>query len=198
MNHGNRKLLAALVAQRLEMGEREWYFNPLPLLSRDGAERSRISAGTGREMTDRADTGGIENNAAASGCSGTVDLAGKSSLEALKEAVQGCMRCELGEKRNSFVFGDGDPGADVMFVGPTDLSYNLGIRDQLESPQFVAVLQKVSDAARKNGKAAGILVHNNALVPKCRDLGYTFMALGSDGGAVRAGLLGLLAALRAK
>jgi 4-hydroxy-2-oxoheptanedioate aldolase len=89
-------------------------------------------------------------------------------------------------------------GADVMFVGPTDLSYNMGIRDQLESPQFVAVLQKVSDAAKKHGKAAGILVHNNALVPKCRDLGYTFMALGSDGGAVRAGLIGLLAALRAK
>lgn len=89
-------------------------------------------------------------------------------------------------------------GADVLFVGPTDLSYNMGIRDQLESPQFVAALQKVSDAARNHGKAAGILVHNNALVPKCRDLGYTFMALGSDGGAVRAGLLGLLAALRAK
>ena len=89
-------------------------------------------------------------------------------------------------------------GADVMFVGPTDLSYNMGIRDQLESPRFVEALQKVSDAAKKHGKAAGILVHNNALVPKCRDLGYTFMALGSDGGAVRNGLLGFLATLRAK
>ena len=89
-------------------------------------------------------------------------------------------------------------GADVMFVGPTDLSYNMGIRDQLESPRFVEALQKVSDAAKKHGKAAGILVHNTALVPKCRDLGYTFMALGSDGGAVRTGLLGFLAALRAK
>ncbi|MBI4626130.1 MAG: 2-dehydro-3-deoxyglucarate aldolase [Verrucomicrobia bacterium] len=89
-------------------------------------------------------------------------------------------------------------GADVMFVGPTDLSYNMGIRDQLESPRFVEALQKVSDAAKKHGKAAGILVHNNALVPKCRDLGYTFMALGSDGGAVRTGLLGFLATLRAK
>ena len=89
-------------------------------------------------------------------------------------------------------------GADVMFVGPTDLSYNMGIRDQLESPRFVETLKTVSEAAQKNGKAAGILVHNNALVPKCRELGFTFMALGSDGGAVRAGLLGLLAALRAK
>lgn len=89
-------------------------------------------------------------------------------------------------------------GADVLFVGPTDLSYNMGIRDQLESETFTAALRKVSDAAQRHGKAAGILVHNNALVPKMRDLGYTFTALGSDGGAVRAGLLGLVAALKAK
>jgi 2-keto-3-deoxy-L-rhamnonate aldolase RhmA len=62
----------------------------------------------------------------------------------------------------------------------------MGIRDQLESPQFTEALKKVSDAAKKHGKAAGILVHNPALIPKLRDLGYTFPALGSDGGAVRA------------
>ena len=89
-------------------------------------------------------------------------------------------------------------GADVLFVGPTDLSYNMGIRDQLESAQFVDALTKVSEAAKKHGKAAGILVHNNALVPKVRELGYTFTALGSDGGAVRAGLLGFVAALKGK
>jgi 2-keto-3-deoxy-L-rhamnonate aldolase RhmA len=89
-------------------------------------------------------------------------------------------------------------GADVLFVGPTDLSYNMGIRDQLESAQFTEALRKVSDAAKKHGKAAGILIHNNALVPKVRDLGYTFTALGSDGGAVRAGLLGFVAALKGK
>ncbi len=89
-------------------------------------------------------------------------------------------------------------GADVLFVGPTDLSYNMGIRDQLESAQFKDALKKVSDAARKHGKAAGILVHAPQLVPMVRELGYTFTAFGSDGGAVRSGLLGLLAALRAK
>ncbi len=89
-------------------------------------------------------------------------------------------------------------GADVLFVGPTDLSYNMGIRDQLESAQFTETLRKVSNAAKNHGKAAGILVHNNALVPKVRDLGYTFTALGSDGGAVRTGLLGFVAALRGK
>lgn len=87
-------------------------------------------------------------------------------------------------------------GADVLFVGPTDLSYNMGIRDQLETAQFTDALRTVSDAAKRHGKAAGILIHNNALVPKVRELGYTFTALGSDGGAVRAGLLGFVAALK--
>lgn len=89
-------------------------------------------------------------------------------------------------------------GADVLFVGPTDLSYNMGIRDQLESAEFIATLRRVSDAAKRHGKAAGILVHSTALVPKMRELGYTFTALGSDGGAVRAGLLGFVAALKGK
>jgi 2-keto-3-deoxy-L-rhamnonate aldolase RhmA len=87
-------------------------------------------------------------------------------------------------------------GADVLFVGPTDLSYNMGIRDQLESPPFVEALQKVSAAAKMHGKAAGILVHNATLVPKCRELGFTFVALGSDGGGVRSALLSFVAALK--
>mgnify|MGYP001550240098 CR=1 FL=1 len=89
-------------------------------------------------------------------------------------------------------------GADVLFVGPTDLSYNMGMRDQIESPAFVEALKRVVTAAKNRGKAAGILVHNAALVPKCRDWGFTFVALGSDGGAVRAGLQQFHTALRAK
>ena len=89
-------------------------------------------------------------------------------------------------------------GADVLFVGPTDLSYNMGIRDQLESPRFIETLQEISAAAKQHGKAAGILVHATPLVAKVRDLGYTFVALGSDGGGVRTALLGFVAALKAK
>ncbi|MBM3854014.1 MAG: hypothetical protein FJ399_12815 [Verrucomicrobia bacterium] len=89
-------------------------------------------------------------------------------------------------------------GADVLFVGPTDLSYNMGIPDQLESDKFVAALRRVGEVARQHGKAAGILVHSAALVPMLRELGFSFTALGSDGGAVRSGLLGFLAALRGK
>jgi 2-keto-3-deoxy-L-rhamnonate aldolase RhmA len=89
-------------------------------------------------------------------------------------------------------------GVDVLFVGPTDLSYNMGIRDQLESAPFTAAMEKVSAAAKKHGKAAGILVHSAPLVPKMRELGFSFVALGSDGGGVRSALLGFVSALKAK
>lgn len=89
-------------------------------------------------------------------------------------------------------------GADVLFVGPTDLTYNMGIRDQFDAPQFVEAVKKVAAAAQRHGRAAGVLVHNPALVAKMRDYGFTFVALGSDGGAVRSGLLSILQTLRAK
>jgi 4-hydroxy-2-oxoheptanedioate aldolase len=89
-------------------------------------------------------------------------------------------------------------GVDVLFVGPTDLSYNLGIRDQLDHPRFNDAMNQVGAAARQHGKAAGILVHNNALVAKCREWGFTFVSLGSDGGALRSGLQQNLAVLRGK
>ena len=89
-------------------------------------------------------------------------------------------------------------GVDVLFVGPTDLTYNLGIRDQFDHPDFLNAIQRIVAAARKHGKAAGILVHNPALVAQCREWGFTFMALGSDGGFVRTGLQQALATLRGK
>lgn len=89
-------------------------------------------------------------------------------------------------------------GVDVVFVGPTDLSYALGIRDQLDHPTFLSAVQKVSAAAKKHGKAAGILIHDASLVAKCREWGFTFVALGSDSGAVRGGLQQSINALRAK
>ena len=89
-------------------------------------------------------------------------------------------------------------GVDVLFVGPADLSYNLGIRHQFDHPQFVAAMVQVVAAARQHGKAAGILVQTSAHVAKSREWGFSFVALGSDGGAVRSGMQQNLAILRGK
>src|SRR5438552_118546 len=48
--------------------------------------------------------------------------------------------------------------ADVLFVGPTDLSYAMGIPRQLDHPDFRAAIERVVAAADSAGKAAGIMV----------------------------------------
>jgi uracil-DNA glycosylase len=40
-----------------------------------------------------------------------------AALDALREEVECCSRCALSETRTRAVFGEGDPGADLMFVG---------------------------------------------------------------------------------
>lgn len=87
-------------------------------------------------------------------------------------------------------------GVDVLFVGPTDLTYNMGVPDQFEHPDYIAAQKRVVAAAKANGKAAGILVLNGALVGACHELGFTFMALGSDGGSIRTGLASTVETLR--
>ena len=79
-------------------------------------------------------------------------------------------------------------GVDVLFIGPLDLSVNLGVPQQFDSPTFLEAKQRVSDAARKAGKAAGILLLNPAQLEDTVKAGFTFVALGSDGGLVAAGM----------
>ncbi len=39
------------------------------------------------------------------------------TLEELEAFLEGCTRCDLAEKRHHIVFGEGDPHAELMFVG---------------------------------------------------------------------------------
>lgn len=40
-----------------------------------------------------------------------------SDIISLKEQISGCLKCPLGKTRTNFVFGVGNPNADVMFIG---------------------------------------------------------------------------------
>ena len=88
----------------------------------------------------------------------------------------------------------GVDGVDVLFIGPLDLSVNLGVPQQFDSPTFLEARQKVSDAARKAGKAAGILLLSPDQVAGTVEAGFTFIALGSDGGLVANGMRQLASA----
>ena len=79
-------------------------------------------------------------------------------------------------------------GVDVLFVGPLDLSVNLGIPKQFDHPEFIEALHTVVNAAKRHGKAAGIMASSADHLETFINLGFTFLACGSDGGAVSCGL----------
>jgi 2-keto-3-deoxy-L-rhamnonate aldolase RhmA len=71
-------------------------------------------------------------------------------------------------------------GADVLFVGPRDLSHDLGVPGQTGAPEFLDALEKVLAAARAHGKACGLLVNDGAAAQAKIAEGWTFVAIGSD------------------
>ena len=71
-------------------------------------------------------------------------------------------------------------GVDVLFVGPMDLSASLNLPERFADPAFMDVLQLVSDNARSEGKACGILLPDATLIPTLKEMGYTFVAVSSD------------------
>lgn len=86
-------------------------------------------------------------------------------------------------------------GVDVLFVGPLDLSVSLGVPDQFDHAAEQEALAKVVKACRKARKAAGILVASEEQLKQVKALGFTFVAIGSDGGVLVREMRALIAVL---
>jgi 2-keto-3-deoxy-L-rhamnonate aldolase RhmA len=71
---------------------------------------------------------------------------------------------------------------DILFVGPADLGHALKLHCPPDDPRLLTHAAAVSDAARAHGKAAGILVGTPEQALAYRDLGFTFLGVGSDSG----------------
>jgi len=71
-------------------------------------------------------------------------------------------------------------GVDVLFIGPRDLSHDLGVPGDVTAPAFVEALDTVLAAGRRHGKACGLLVTDGAAAAKRLEQGWTFVAIGSD------------------
>lgn len=71
-------------------------------------------------------------------------------------------------------------GVDVLFVGPRDLSHDLGVPGELTAAVYLDALEQVRLAARKHGKACGLLVGDGASAAAKRAEGWAFVAIGSD------------------
>jgi 2-keto-3-deoxy-L-rhamnonate aldolase RhmA len=87
-------------------------------------------------------------------------------------------------------------GADVLFVGPTDLSHSLGIPGQFTSPVYQAALERVISAATAARKATGILLRDVTALSRHLELGFRFIGLGSDDAFVAEGARAMVRAAR--
>jgi 2-keto-3-deoxy-L-rhamnonate aldolase RhmA len=87
------------------------------------------------------------------------------------------------------------PGLDAVFVGPNDLTVSMGIPDENDHPDFVAVMQRIIDTAAAHGIAAGC--HFSDLAPALRTIGQgaRWVAFSSDSRFLRQGLSQSLAQL---
>ena len=88
-------------------------------------------------------------------------------------------------------------GIDVLFVGPADLTHALGVRGQLDHPDFDAAIRTVATAATANGKAAGIMLWKPEEAARYAALGYTVFSLSTDGGLLNTAIRASLQAGRA-
>ncbi|KOF54096.1 MULTISPECIES: HpcH/HpaI aldolase/citrate lyase family protein [unclassified Achromobacter] len=71
-------------------------------------------------------------------------------------------------------------GVDAVFIGPADLSINLGHPGNPGHPEVQACIRGVIEAANAAGKACGILAPDPEDARRYRDWGCRFIAVGID------------------
>lgn len=97
-----------------------------------------------------------------------------------KDNILGIVQIETAEAIKNVDAIAATDGVDVLFIGPNDLSMDMGIYTQYEHTLFKDALKKTVAAAQKAGKATGILIFNPDEYQIYHDLGIRFIACGAD------------------
>jgi 2-keto-3-deoxy-L-rhamnonate aldolase RhmA len=80
------------------------------------------------------------------------------------------------------------PGVDVLFIGTSDLTAELGISGQMGHPKVVEAYQAVGDACRKHGKTLGMGgVYDEENASRYVAMGARFLLTGADHSYIMAG-----------
>jgi len=98
-----------------------------------------------------------------------------------KENILGIVQIETAEVLHHLDEVAALPGIDVLFIGPSDLSMELGIFGQFDHALFKDALKATVNAARKAGKAVGILLPSPDDYTMYHEMGITMIASGADG-----------------
>jgi 2-dehydro-3-deoxyglucarate aldolase/4-hydroxy-2-oxoheptanedioate aldolase len=119
-----------------------------------------------------------------------------TALVDLDDTLTGVIQVEtLGALRELDAIAAVD-GVDVLFVGPGDLSYALGVPGDLAAAVFQEAIADVLAACQRHGIAAGILVRTPDDAMRYFRLGYSFLAVGSDSALVAAGADAIVSSVR--
>ena len=89
------------------------------------------------------------------------------------------------------------PGVDAVFIGPADLSADMGHRGNPGHPEVVQAIADATKRIRAAGKAAGIIHYDTANFAYYQELGITFLGTGADATLLRAAMQGNVKAARA-
>jgi 4-hydroxy-2-oxoheptanedioate aldolase len=108
----------------------------------------------------------------------------RSYVESSQDVLLGVLQIETAEAVANVAEIAAVEGADVLFIGPLDLSMSLGILGQFDHPKFQAALEQTAEAARRHGKATGVLMPKPEDFERYYGLGFRFLACGSDGALV--------------
>ena len=87
-------------------------------------------------------------------------------------------------------------GVDVLFVGPLDLTTNLGVPGQWDAPAFLEALDEVARAGRETGTALGIFCPTLDVARVAWDKGFTVLSDGADLSVFARGLAQGISAIR--
>jgi 2-keto-3-deoxy-L-rhamnonate aldolase RhmA len=67
-----------------------------------------------------------------------------------------------------------------VFVGPSDLAANLGVERSFRNPELKRRLEEIVEKASRKKRIIGIMTYTPDEALKAIDMGYNFIALGSD------------------
>lgn len=91
----------------------------------------------------------------------------------------------------------GQEGVDCVFIGPADLSADMGHRGNPRHPDVAQAIAHAVDRIRAAGKAAGFLHYDHADFATYAEMGVRFLGVGSEASLLRAALHANLKAARA-
>lgn len=84
------------------------------------------------------------------------------------------------------------PGIDVLFIGHSDLSLNLGCYNDFENGKMHSAEKVLLEACARHGKIPGMLMKSGMRADDCIQKGFRFLALGTDHSAMKQAFLSML------